>query len=67
MAFIRPNWKNAPPWAKWLAQDGDGTWYWYEFRPEPSTTNPVWMRQQGVVVRADVAPSLWNETLERRP
>ena len=67
MSFIKPSWKNAPAWAKWLAQDADGTWYWYEFRPEPSKSNPTWMRVQGAVLRATAATSTWNDTLERKP
>jgi hypothetical protein len=23
----------APAWAKWLAMDKDGTWFWYEKKP----------------------------------
>jgi hypothetical protein len=30
---MKPEWKDAPEWAKFLAQDSDGTWYWYESQP----------------------------------
>ena len=30
---IKPDWKNAPSWAAWLAQDGYGAWGWYEKKP----------------------------------
>jgi hypothetical protein len=33
LAAIKPQWENAPEWAKWLASDEDGDWYWYEDRP----------------------------------
>lgn len=64
---IKPTWKEAPPWAQYLAQDGDGSWFWYEFKPEPSMTNPTWMRQKGLLLRADADPGKWRDTLERRP
>ena len=31
-----------PDWAKWVAQDEDGEWYWYATRPEPSKQQGVW-------------------------
>jgi hypothetical protein len=30
---MRPSWKAAPKWARWLAMDKDGSWWWYEERP----------------------------------
>jgi hypothetical protein len=30
---MKPDWKDAPGWANWLAQDDSGYWYWYENRP----------------------------------
>ena len=29
----KPSWKNAPPWANYLAMEADGTWFWYELEP----------------------------------
>lgn len=31
---MKPNWKNAPEWANYLAMDYDRRWYWYESLPE---------------------------------
>jgi len=28
-----PDWKDAPNWAKYLAMDSNGNWYWYENKP----------------------------------
>lgn len=28
-----PDWKDAPEWAQWLAQDSDGEWYWFACEP----------------------------------
>ena len=30
----RPDWKDAPEWAQWVAQDDDGSWVWYAEEPE---------------------------------
>ena len=30
---MRPAWKDAPEWARWLAMDEDGSWWWYAERP----------------------------------
>lgn len=41
----RPNWKDAPEWAQWLAQDslsqGGGAWNWFETLP--TLDRGVWM------------------------
>ena len=29
----KPDWKDAPKWAKWVSQDTDGGWWWYECKP----------------------------------
>lgn len=29
---MKPDWKDAPPWAQWLTYDADG-WYWWEREP----------------------------------
>jgi hypothetical protein len=31
---MKPDWKDAPEWAQWLAQDYDGEWVWHEERPK---------------------------------
>lgn len=30
---MKPDWKDAPPWAQWLAMDSDGEWHWFEEEP----------------------------------
>jgi len=60
---MKPDWKDAPSWAQWLAQDQSGAWYWYETEPYAGTS--TWNYSQG---RADwVDTPGWNETLEKRP
>lgn len=29
----KPNWTDAPEWAKYVALDADNTWWWYESKP----------------------------------
>lgn len=35
----KPDWKDAPEWAQWLAQDSDGEWYWFEVKPVLTESN----------------------------
>lgn len=30
---MKPNWDEAPEWAKWLAMDVSGVWWWSEREP----------------------------------
>lgn len=30
---MKPDWKDAPEWANWLAMDANGTYNWFESRP----------------------------------
>lgn len=66
----KPSWDDStPPWAKWLAQDADGAWYWYSERPHVSTSNPVWMRSPtSKFERAGWSSSshAWRTSLEPR-
>jgi len=39
---MKPEWKDAPKWANWLAQDANGDWYWYKEKPEPDSANHIW-------------------------
>ena len=29
----KPSWDDAPEWARYLAQDDDGWWYWFDEKP----------------------------------
>ena len=39
---MKPDWKDAPEWARWLTMDIDGTWVWWEL--EPYYTEGEWLR-----------------------
>ena len=58
-----PRWKDAPDWANWLAQDGDGSWYWYEHPIYAHEDDDAWYEQKGFDGRIDDA----GEAAERNP
>lgn len=37
-----PSWDYAPDWAKWLAQDENGRWWFYELEPEINGDCDCW-------------------------
>lgn len=64
----KPNWKNAPEWANWLAMDGNGEWFWYQYKPiKPLLDEPdaQWTTDKGKWCSAE----RWDviRTLEKRP
>lgn len=58
-----PAWKDAPTWAKWLAQDSGGTWYWYESPIYADEDDEAWYEQKGFDGRIEGA----GEDAERNP
>lgn len=40
--LYRPRWEDAPTWAKYLAMDSTGYWYWYEEKPTWLDANQRW-------------------------
>lgn len=44
---MKPDWKDAPEWANWLAMDEDGYWYWYELEPSPEPVLRAWIVKEG--------------------
>jgi hypothetical protein len=47
----RPQWKDAPKWAKWLALNDSGYWYWFSQKPKI-----VWVSLAGKSELAGVGP-----------
>jgi hypothetical protein len=37
---MKPDWKDAPTGARWLAQDSDGSWGWHSSKPFVNETGP---------------------------
>jgi hypothetical protein len=60
---MKPKWDDAPEWAKWLAQDEIGAWYWYSKKPR--FDGHVW-KDGGRFMRASIDVTA-EETLEKRP
>lgn len=57
-----PDVSAAPEWAKWVAQDADGNWHWFELMPKANCSS--WVRG-GVV--CDTRPSLSGPRGRFRP
>lgn len=59
---------NPPDWARWMAQDADGTWWCYE--AEPNQQDRGWYENEvGRILRLGQAapPADWTLTLTRLP
>jgi len=63
---MKPDWKDAPEWARWLAQDGNGVWFWYSTKPKVIQGDDRWS-YGGTYKRAYVDTKGWKKSLERRP
>ena len=73
---MKPDWKDAPEWANWLAMYEDGTWFWFKDEPYESADcgllggcwDPIdW---PGVMEKAGETPHdfcIWWQSLEKRP
>lgn len=66
----KPDWKDAPDLAEWLAQDGNGVWWWYAQRPILSLNGwrlrHVYIGAVSLACR-DFENGNWQKTLDRRP
>jgi hypothetical protein len=60
----KPDWKNAPDWANYLAQDASGSWAWFENKP---VAIPASMWVSDGAERIQTVVKNWKETLESRP
>ncbi len=61
---MKPDWKDAPEWAQWLAVDPDGSWFWFEKEPE---WDCCWENQEGGLMLFAGSQYSSFESLERRP
>ena len=66
---MKPDWKDAPLWANYLAQDKDGGWTWFSHKPKPEARWERWnYSQKGAIhTQAKLSVKNWRETLEKRP
>ena len=62
---MKPDWKDAPKWAQWLAKDQDNLkWYWHEQMPK--FDGDEWI-SDGFVIEANADEVYPSESLECRP
>ena len=64
--------EHAPDWANWAAMNKDGTWYWYECKPEcdPNWEGECWTTREDVCTLCANQPGFmrsWIESLVCRP
>lgn len=59
----KPDWKDAPWWANYLAMDANGVWCWFADKPRPHYSG--WACGDKFEV-AGVSPG-WRNSLEGRP
>jgi hypothetical protein len=62
---MKPDWKDAPEWAQYLAMDESGSWWWFEY--EPMQAKRIWGMGAGFRCERAVAHVDWKNTLEKRP
>ncbi len=67
-----PPWSEAPPWAKYRAQDEDGAWFFYKKNPYATSIDVEWrtndISDNGCVLAKWCTPNPnWRDTLEKRP
>ena len=62
----KPQWKDAPEWAEWLAMDDDLKWFWFEV--EPFVEHGRWIEYENRIKDAEVIGGVfWTKSLEGRP
>lgn len=67
----KPDWKDAPEWACWLAQSSDGKWHWYPHHiDEPVPASGCFLNKARACCAVASKGNLlgdWRNTLEKRP
>ena len=69
----KPEWKDAPEEARFLAKDRDGDWYWWTGMPKIVEPLTYWMPiEDAQEIPAIILPNIevhenWKESLESRP
>ena len=64
--MTKPEWKDAPDWANYLAQEGDLCWWWYADKPRYVPEHKIWFVFGSKKMRAS-DPSDLECTLESKP
>ena len=61
---MKPDWKDAPEWANYLAMDGDGYWCWY--LRKPIREDDCWCGGEKFEFTKRTGV-YWKDSLEKRP
>lgn len=61
----KPDWKDAPEWANWYAEDHSGEKYFYECEPTPDSEIKCFRISSGRF--AKIVNDEWINSLEQRP
>jgi hypothetical protein len=67
---MKPSWTNSPDWAKWLAQDRSGKWWWFEEEPMYMDYDGKWAVKDFGLSRVRIAHEVDDssrDSLELRP
>lgn len=62
---MKPDWKDAPAWANWLAMDADERWHWFEYMPK--LIGGVWETPSGKIKFVLIKFEACKTSLEQRP
>lgn len=63
---MKPDWKDAPEWANYVAMDSDGVWWWY--RDEPYQEGEFWTIYTAQNEGTEPVDLInWRDSLEQRP
>ena len=64
---LKPDWDNAPEWARWWAVDQSGQCYWYQKKPYLSERETYWDYPDfDCEAELDIVDG-WKESLQERP
>ncbi len=64
---MKPDWKDAPGWANYLAMDANGNWFWHEDEPYKSNLHDWLSRGMSRMASTIEVSPQWDLTLEHRP
>ena len=71
--MTKPEWKDAPEWANWLAQDRDGWWSWWNVAPLACERGECWNQGKPMEdweyldIHVSEVFGDWQDNLEERP
>lgn len=63
----KPDWKDAPEWAMWLAKDFDGQWWWHDTKPSLDEDNEWFGSERFKSALRTGDNENYRESLEPRP